>query len=224
MHNRPHYFTTTTNLDVKEKPYRQQQSYVQSTSFLPQNHDDDNDSPVYKSSAQLQTDRHSNVGNDSGIVIVNGNHQRQPSGENHVVEKKLTNLVEQLGKQLENDAQKLNEKLEIKLKDLESMINQQTFIIQRQDKVIENLKSKLLVIESERDNFRQRLSVHEQREQNEKNKKLTNQTEKFQKPEYINEEEEEEELQDEEEQQPNRKYSNTSSVISDNNKPSTKKV
>ncbi|CAF4872772.1 unnamed protein product, partial [Rotaria sp. Silwood2] len=42
---------------------------------------------------------------------------------------------------------------ESKLKKLEDMINQQTYIIRQQDEVIERLKSKILKIETERDHF-----------------------------------------------------------------------
>jgi len=96
----------------------------------------------------------------------NSNHQI--IDDNPVIERKLTYLVQQLGRQLETDAQKLSEKLELKLKNLEHMIHQQTYIIRRQDEVIERLKSKIFKIESERDHFRDRLSLHEQREQDEK--------------------------------------------------------
>jgi hypothetical protein len=94
------------------------------------------------------------------------------------------------------------------------MINQQTYIIRRQDEVIENLKSKISEIETERDHFRNRLSVHEQHEQDEKKKLTTNETEKFYKQDYINEQD----------NQSDRKYSNTSTVTTDYSKPSTKKV
>jgi hypothetical protein len=219
IYNRQHNFTSSTNLNVNEKPSRRQQqqqnSLVNSTPYLSQNHD--NDSSVVKpSSQQQQTDHHSAGGSDSGIVVVNSNSQQQEqnSDENHIVEKKLTNLVEKLGKQLENDAQKLNEKLEIKLKDLENMINQQTFVIRKQDEVIENLKGKILQIETERDHFRNRLSIHEQREQDDKKKMTTNETQKSYKLDGISEQD----------NQSDRKYSNTSTVVTDNNKPSIKKV
>ena len=58
--------------------------------------------------------------------------------------------------------------MELKLKDLERMINQQTFVIQQQDEVIERLKSKILEIETERDHFRERLFIHEHHEQDDK--------------------------------------------------------
>ena len=100
--------------------------------------------------------------------MVNSNHQHQTNETNQVMEQKLTDLVQKLGHQLETDAQKLSEKLEIKLKSLEHMIDQQTYVIRRQDEVIERLKSKILHIETERDRFRDRLSMHEQREKDDK--------------------------------------------------------
>jgi hypothetical protein len=218
MHNRQHNFINTTNLNINEKPVRRQQqnSLVQSTPYLSENHD--NDSPRYKSFSppkQQQTERRLTIGSDSGIATINSNAQQQHSDENQIVEKKLTNLVQQLGKQLENDAQKLNDKLEIKLKDLETMIHQQTYVIRRQDEVIERLKGQILQIETERDHFRQQLTVHEQREQNEKKKMTTNQTEKFYKQENNN---------NEQNNQSVKKYLNTTTVITDNNKSSAKKV
>ncbi len=126
----------------------------------------DNESPTLKTTfPQQQTDRHSTAGSDSGIVIVNPNQQHQPTDNNEVIEKKLTHLVQKIGRQLETDAQKLSDKLELKLKNLEHMIHQQTYVIHQQDEVIERLKSQILKIETERDHFRERLSIHEQREQ-----------------------------------------------------------
>jgi len=108
----------------------------------------------------------------------------------------------------------LNDKLEIKLKELENMIHQQTFVIRRQDEVIERLKNQILQIETERDHFRNRLSVHEQREQDEKKKMIINEKQRFNKQPNINEQD----------NQPKKTYSNTSTVIADNNKQLTKKV
>jgi hypothetical protein len=108
--------------------------------------------------------------------MINTNHQHPITEDNKIIEKKLTNLVQQLGRQLETDAQKLSDKLDIKLKNLEYMIHQQTYIIRRQDEVIERLKSKILKIENERDHFRDRLSIHEQREYDEKKYLLTTKT------------------------------------------------
>ena len=165
VHNRQQqHFTSSTNLNVNENSsHRQEATFNHSTPYLSQIRDDH--SPIIKSSYhQQQIDRHSNVGSDSGIVIVNSNHQPSTIDENHVMERKLTNLVHQLGRQLETDAQKLSEKLELKLKNLEYMIHQQTYVIRRQDEVIERLKSKILKIEGERDHFRDRLSAHEQDE------------------------------------------------------------
>jgi hypothetical protein len=108
----------------------------------------------------------------------------------------------------------LNDKLEIKLKELENMIHQQTFVIRRQDEVIERLKNQILQIETERDHFRNRLSVHEQREQDEKKKMIINEKQRFNKQTNINEQD----------NQTKRTYSNTSTVIADNNKQLTKKV
>jgi hypothetical protein len=224
VHNRQHTFTSTTNLNLNEhssrRPQQQQQqnSRVRSTPYLSQIHD--NEPSTLKSSfQQQQTDRHSTVGSDSGIVMVNANshhrrqqqqqQQQQPpqqyqSDENHFVEKTLSDVVQQFRKQLESDAQKINEKLELKLKNLEDMIHQQTFVIRRQDEVVERLKNKILKIESERDHFRERLSAHEQDEK----KTPSNESEHI----Y------------EENIQANRQYSNGSTSITDHSKPSTKKV
>jgi hypothetical protein len=216
--NRQTHFISTTNLNIKEKlSHRQQQqqsnSPVHPTSYSPPNRP--NDAPIFRSISQHQTDRHSTVENDSGIVAVSSSFQQQKQvDENQIVEKKLTNLVQQLGKQLENDAQKLNDKLEIKLKDLENMIHQQTYVIRRQDEVIERLKSQIHQIETERDHFRNRLSVHEQ---NETKKPITKkEPETFSKQDSIREQQNE---------QSNIKHSNIPTIITtDNNKPSTKKV
>lgn len=166
VHNRQHqqqqHFISSTNVNSNElSMHHRQQPQNQSTPYL-SSQTRDNPSPTFKTSyqqQQQQNDRHSNVGSDSGIVLTN---------DNPIIERKLTDLVQQLGKQLETDAQKLSEKLELKLKNLEYMIHQQTYIIRRQDEVIERLKSKILKIENERDHFRDRLSVHEQRELDEK--------------------------------------------------------
>lgn len=222
--NRPTHFISTTNLNINEKSsHRQSQqqqqtnSLVHSTSYSSPNRQ--NDLPILRSVSQQQTDRHSTVGTDTGIVAVNTNSQQQQENkidENQIVEKKLTNLVQQLGKQLENDAQKLNDKLEIRLKDLENKIHQQTHIIRRQDEVIERLKGQIQQIETERDHFRHRLSVHEQREQYEqKNSIITKEPTKISKQDSIHK------------QQINPsdlKHSNTSTFIPENNKPSIKKV
>jgi hypothetical protein len=174
VHNRQQHFISSTNLNVNDPSSLHQQQPLpssninNSTPYLSQVRNDD-DSPTLKSPYhQQQIDRHSNVGSDSGIVMNNSQHQNPTIDENQIIEKKLTDLVQQLGRQLETDAQKLSEKLELKLKNLEYMIHQQTYIIRRQDEVIERLKSKILKIESERDHFRERLSFHEQREQDEK--------------------------------------------------------
>jgi hypothetical protein len=111
--------------------------------------------------------------------MVNTIHPHPITEDNKIIEKKLTNLVQQLGRQLETDAQKLSEKLDIKLKNLEHMIHQQTYIIRRQDEVIEHLKSQIFKIENERDHFRDRLSIHEQREHDEKKYLLTKETDEL---------------------------------------------
>ena len=174
MHDRQHRYVSTTNLNVNgESAQSQQQSkrmFVHSSPYLSQIRDDD--SSICKSSLQQQQpDRHSTCGSDSGIVMGNSNLQRQQIHEDQLVEKKLTDLVQQLGKQLENDTQKIDEKLELKLKNLEDMIHQQTYIVRQQDEVIEHLKSKILNIETERNHFRERLFVHEQRERDGKKTK-----------------------------------------------------
>ena len=172
---------------------------------------------MFRSTSQQYADRHSIVENGSDTVVLNTHSQQQQppmhTDENEFVEKKLTNLVQQLGKQLENDAQKLNDKLEIRLKDLESKIHQQTHIIRRQDEVIERLKGQIQHIETERDHFRHRLSVHEQREQYEqKTSIITKEPTKVFKQNSIRE------------QQTDLKRSSTPTVVPDANRPSVKKV
>jgi len=99
----------------------------------------------------------------------------------------------------------LNEKLEKKLKDLEEMINRQTFIIQRQDQVIDDLRKQILQIENERDNYRQRLSLHEKPDEP---PKTTNPIRN----------------QIEQDQQVERKVSQASTIVSEISKTSAKKV
>ncbi|CAF4372358.1 unnamed protein product, partial [Rotaria sp. Silwood2] len=117
VHNRQQHFVSTTNLNISEKEFRRQQqqeqqqqqsSLINSPPYTSLIRDDD--SSVFKSSTQeqhqqqQQQDRHSTVGSDSGIVMVHSNSQpQQQSDENQLVERKLTTLVQQLGKQLEND-------------------------------------------------------------------------------------------------------------------------
>lgn len=157
VHNRQQDHSVSGN----DRTIRRQQLH-QSTPYLSSQMPDQ----TFKS----HVDRYSNVGSDSGIVV---NHPSMTIDDNPLIERKLTDLVHQLGKQLETDAQKLSEKLELKLKNLEYMIHQQTYIIRRQDEVIERLKTKILKIENERDHFRDRLSVHEQREHDQLNKDET---------------------------------------------------
>ena len=177
-HNRQQHFISTTNLNVNDKSARQQHNDYKnpsnnSTSYLSPVRD--NESPTSKTTLpqQQQADRYSTIGSDSGIVMTTSNQQNQTVDDNQVIEKKLTNLVHQIGRQLETDAQKLSDKLELKLKTLEHMIHQQTYIIRQQDEVIERLKTKISKIETERDHFRERLSLHEQREQDEKKYPVT---------------------------------------------------
>ncbi|CAF1400078.1 unnamed protein product [Adineta steineri] len=216
--NHQRNFITTTNLHINEiAPPRQQQpspppppltSPSQSTPYSSQVHD--TDTPIVVSPPhQHQNDRHSTVGSDSGIIITNPNTQK--SKENPDVEKKLTSLIQQLGKQLENDAQKINGKLELKLKNLENMIHQQTHIIQRQDEVIERLKNKILEIETDRNQYHEKLLEHEQNETktfipNENGRTLTQDSTVTQSTEST------------------RKYSITSTLTSDSNKKPIKKV
>ena len=166
-HSRAQHFVSTTNLNINESSSRRQSvqrvneqntGLHQSTPYLP--HTGRDDSPTFRDrSRQQPADRYSTAGSDSGIVIVNANHRQSTSEEHQVIERKLTELVQQLGRQLESDSQKLNEKLEVKLKNLENMINQQTFIIQKQDNVIEQLKEKILHLETERDDFRAQVQL-----------------------------------------------------------------
>ncbi|CAF3962305.1 unnamed protein product [Adineta steineri] len=217
IHNRQQqHFITTTNLNVNDKtPHHQQNEYKTSSTYVSPIHG--NESITFKPTYQ-QTDRYSTVGSDSGIVMINPNpQQQQATDDNQIIEKKLTNLVQKIGRQLETDAQKLSDKLELKLKNLENMIHQQTYIIRQQDEVIERLKSKILKIETERDHFRERLSIHEQREQDDKK--------------YLQEESNDHKALEQDDQQQTsydvsgeRKYSNSSSVITDNSRRSSKKT
>ncbi|CAF3790591.1 unnamed protein product [Rotaria sp. Silwood1] len=232
IHNRPQHFTSTTNLNVNDTLSRRQQQQQQNNSktyfthsapYLSQVRDDD--SSTFKSSypqkqQQQYTDRHSIVGSDSGIVIVKPNHQHQTTDDSQVVEKKLTDLVQKLGRQIETDTQQLSEKLESKLKNLEHMINQQTFIIREQDEVIERLKTKIFKIETERDQFRERLSFHEQREHDDRNDQMTTAIHKATYPKTFEHDDEQQTLND---ASTNRKYSNSSSVLTDQSKRSSKK-
>ena len=180
-----HHFTSPTidNITVhnhqeehsipsNDRTFRRQQIH-RSTPYLSSQIPDNSSSTLKSSIQHTHVDHHSTVGSDSGIVL---NNPSTNIDGNPLIERKLTDLVHQLGKQLETDAQKLSEKLELKLKNLEHMIHQQTYIIRRQDEVIERLKSKILKIENERDHFRERLSVHEQREHDEINKDETRKT------------------------------------------------
>ncbi|CAF3432081.1 unnamed protein product [Rotaria socialis] len=232
VYNRQQHFISTTNLSVNDTlPRHQQQqqnshksSLHYSTPYLSQLRDDD--SSTFKHPCQHHhhhhhqqqqfNDRYSNVGSDSGIVMVQSNHQQETKNDNKVMEKKLTDLVQKLGQQLETDTQKLSDKLETKLKNLEHMINQQTFIIREQDSVIERLKAKISKIETERDHFRDRLSIHEQREQDDKTIPIAKVIDKNANARDI------EEIYYN--NSPNRKQSNSSSVVTDNNRRSSKKV
>ncbi|CAF4450237.1 unnamed protein product, partial [Adineta steineri] len=110
-----------------------------------------------------------------------------------------------------NDAQKINGKLELKLKNLENMIHQQTHIIQRQDEVSERLKNKILEIETDRNQYHEKLLEHEQNETktfipNENGRTRTQDSTVTQSTEST------------------RKYSITSTLTSDSNKKPIKKV
>ncbi|CAF0815084.1 unnamed protein product [Rotaria sordida] len=228
-HNREQHFVSTTNLNINEKEFRRQQQQQQRqqsslTDAAPYLSQIRHDYPsIFKPSTQEQQQQQqqqqqecqTTVGSNSGIPMAHSNsQQQQQSNENQAVERKLTTLVQQLGKQLEDDAQKINEKLELKLKKFEDMINQQTYVIRQQDEVIERLKSKILKIETERDHFRDRLNVHEQREQGDKKNFTTNQTDKsYNQP-----------VNNEQDNELNKKYSDTSTSTTDNTKLSTKKA
>ncbi|CAF4328596.1 unnamed protein product [Rotaria sp. Silwood2] len=229
VHNRQQHFVSTTNLSVNDSLSRRQQqqnnprtSFTHSTPYLSQTRDDD--SSAFQSSLQQKqqqyTDRYSTVGSDSGIVIVHPNHPNQTTDGNQVVERKLTDLVQKLGRQLETDTQQLSEKLESKLKNLEHMINQQTFIIREQDEVIERLKTKIFKIETERDQFRERLSIHEQREYDDRKNQMTTEIDKSTHYKTYEQDDEQQTLND---VSTNRKYSNSSSVLTDQSKRSSRK-
>ena len=220
MHNREHSFVSSTNVNINERTARHhlspQASNGEKTPLSPLV---THVSPTVRATPQPQhADRQSTVGSDSGIVMVNSNHSAA-CDETQFVEKKLTDLVQQLGKQLENDAQKINEKLEFKLNSLEDMIHQQTYIIRRQDEVIERLKSKIFKIETERDHFRERLTIHERREQNEK-KQMTAETSRN----FSHREHPAEQTHSTDEMLNPRKSSNASPLTTDYGRPSTKKV
>ncbi|CAF1327740.1 unnamed protein product [Adineta ricciae] len=206
----PSHFTTTTNFNVNEKPSH-------TTTYLSAHRE--NESSTYRPiSSQLHTDHHSTVESDSGIVMTNTNHLS--TDENQIIEKKLTTLVQRIGRQLETDAQKLSDKLETKLKNLENMIHQQTYVIRQQDEVIERLKTKISKIETERDHFRDRLSYHEQSKLDEK-KYLTTDTEESIDRKTLEFDDQQQTLND---ISGNRKFSTTSSVTTDNSKRSSKKT
>ncbi|CAF1582084.1 unnamed protein product [Rotaria magnacalcarata] len=221
VYNRQQHFISTTNLSVNDTLSRRQQQQQQqqnshkstlhySTPYLSQLRDDD--SSTFKHTFQQQqqfNDRYSNVGSDSGIVMVQSTYQQETKGDDKVMEKKLTDLVQKLGQQLETDTQKLSDKLETKLKSLEHMINQQTFIIREQDSVIERLKAKISKIETERDHFRDRLSIHEQREQDVRTTPIAKVIDKNTNSSHTS---------------LNGKQSNSSSVVTDNSRRSSKKV
>lgn len=230
------HFVSTTNLNLNEKAaHRTQQTppieikgHSRSSPYLAGNHSHDSSS-LQTSPTRLQNhirsptnhrninDQNSAVGSDSGIVMVTPNHhqQREPNEDKQFVERKLTDLVQQLGRQLETDAQKINEKLESKLKNLEEMIHQQTYIIRRQDEVIERLKSKISKIEGERDHFRDRLSYHEQEKRNQVDKKTNEQTKPLETPVKARENEDSTTI---------RKNSDVSSTSSETTKSSSRKV
>lgn len=160
----PQHFISTTNLNINETgPSSSRRSSFQPNHSTPYVNRIVDGEITKLPNHRPQCDRHSTIESDSGIVVNQTNSsliEQQPK-----IEKKLTALIEQLGKQLESDAQKLNEKLETKLQNLEKMINQQTYIIQRQDEVIERLKTKMIQIENERDQFRERLIIQENEKQ-----------------------------------------------------------
>ena len=171
--HRSQHFVSTTNLNINESSSRRQSlqrandqnsAFNHSTPYLPRIGLDDSPTLRARSRQQQQqiTDRYSTAGSDSGIVVVSSNPRHSTSEENQSMEKKLTELVQQLGRQIESDSLKLNERLEEKLKNLENMINQQTFIIQKQDNVIEQLKDKILHLETERDDFRAQVQLQKQ--------------------------------------------------------------
>ncbi|CAF0856317.1 unnamed protein product [Adineta ricciae] len=152
---RPSHFISTTNLTINEKPSRPPQqrsmSPVRSTPHLSRTHEPDL-APM-RSSPRVN-DRPPINGNDSGILMINSQTDQTVHG-NQGADKKINDLVQQLGKQLGTDAQKVNEKLELKLKNLENMIHQQTSVIQRQDEVIERLKSKIAMLEAKNESKRE---------------------------------------------------------------------
>ena len=175
VHNRSQHFVSTTNLNINESSSRRQSlqrandqnsALNHSTPYLPRIGLDDSPTLRARSRQQQQqqqlTDRYSTAGSDSGIVVVSSNPRHSTSEDHESVEKKLTELVQQLGRQIESDSLKLNERLEQKLKNLENMINQQTFIIQKQDNVIEQMKDKILHLETERDEFRAQVQLQKQ--------------------------------------------------------------
>lgn len=176
-HHCPQHYVSTTNLSVNATLSRPEQqdpnqlnnyksSLYYSSPYLSQVYDED--ATTYRFLYQQQApEHHSTVGSDSGIVIIQPGYQQATNDDNKGVERKLKDLVQKLENQLETDTLKLNNKLDTKLKSLENMIHQQTFVIREQDQVIENLKTKISKIETERDHFRDQLGAHEQRERNE---------------------------------------------------------
>ena len=109
-----------------------------------------NQSTPYLAQAQ-DNDRRPNGSSESDGGTAYASRPNRSAEGTQAMEKKFTDLVQQLRQQFDTDTEQLNEKLETKLKNLESMINQQTFIIQRQDDTIEKLKDQIRKLESERD-------------------------------------------------------------------------
>ncbi|UJR25803.1 hypothetical protein I4U23_007153 [Adineta vaga] len=150
LNTRPNHFISTTNLTINERPsdFSQQQLTTPIRSTTHSSQARDNDVSIMTSSSKLQ-EHQSTHDIDSDITMTKFPNDQTKGTP--VVEKKVTALVQQLGKQLETDAQKINEKLEVKIKNLENMIHQQTLIIQRQDEVIERLKSRIAKFETNYD-------------------------------------------------------------------------
>ena len=143
MHNGSKAFVSATNVTMNGNTSRQPQPQHYHTPTR-------NQSTPYLTQAQ-ENDRRPNGSSESDGGTAYPNRPNRSADGNQAMEKKFTDLVQQLRVQFDTDTEQLNEKLETKLKNLETMINQQTFVIQRQDDTIEKLKDQIRKLESERD-------------------------------------------------------------------------
>lgn len=143
MSNGSKAFVSATNVTMNGVSSRQPQPQHYHTPTR-------NQSTTYLTQVQ-ENDRRPNgsFASDGGTAYAS--RPNRSADDNQAMEKKFTDLVQQLRQQFDADTEQLNEKLETKLKSLETMIEQQTFVIKRQDETIDHLKNKIQKLESERD-------------------------------------------------------------------------